>query len=93
MWICFLLPFAFLSMHLGVKEIHYLFYTTSAILIVGSLVYGLEDHRAKRRFSCGMLLYLFTMLMESSRPCLCRPLTFRITLSKQLQPDLTKITE
>jgi peptidoglycan/LPS O-acetylase OafA/YrhL len=62
MWISFILPLVFLSLHLGAAEIYYLFYTTAAILVVGFLVYCWEDHRNKKPFSWGMLLYTLMML-------------------------------
>ena len=62
MWISFLLPFVFLSLGLGASEIYYFFYATGGLLILGFLVYCWEDHRAKRPFSKGTLLYVVLML-------------------------------
>ena len=62
MWISFLLPFVFLPMHLSAKEIYHFFNATGGLLIFGFLIYCIEDQRAKRPFSWGMLLYVLLML-------------------------------
>ena len=61
MWISFLLPFVFLSLHVGATGIYYGFSATGILLLLGFIVYCWEDHRAKRPFPWGMLIYFFMM--------------------------------
>ena len=62
MWISFLLPFMTFFDRFSGREIQVIFWAATFLLILGFSVYSWEDHRAKKRFSWGMLIYLFMML-------------------------------
>ncbi len=61
LWISFLLPFVFLTLHVGATGVYYGFSATGILLLLGFIVYCWEDFRAKRPFSWGMLIYFFMM--------------------------------
>jgi hypothetical protein len=62
MWISFLLPFVFIPQGIRAPGLYYFFYGTGGLLILGFSIYCLEDYRAGRKFSSGMLIYVCMML-------------------------------